>query len=203
MPSIPAHLLSRTSHRRPGKAQLQVTAELRLDLARAHEICGPARRTLAMALAGAAQGPVVWIRPDWTSAHLNPEAMQRFVDPARFLFVSAIRTEDLLWTMEEVLRAGQIALVIADLPGVPGLTAIRRLHLAAETGATEGALAPLGVLLTPGDGGAPGVETRWSCTPTHGACGAEAWRLERLRARTAPPKRWHMEWDRGALTLAA
>ena len=176
---------------------------MQLDLARTHEICGPARRTLALALAQKTTGPVIWIRPDWTAEHLNPEAMYRFVDPGRFLFVSARRAEDLLWSMEEVLRAGQIALTIADLPGLPGLTAVRRLHLAAETGATEGPLAPLGVLLTPGVGGAPGVETRWSCAATHGTGGAEAWQLHRVRARTAPPKEWKMTWETSELTLAA
>ncbi len=203
MPPNVAHLLTRQSHRRPDTPKVTFAGDLGLDLSRTHELCGTARRTLALTIARATTGPVLWIRPDWTAERLNPDAMRRFVDPSRLLFLDARRAEDLLWSMEEVLRSGQIALTIADLPAPPGLTAVRRLHLAAETGATEGPLAPLGVLLTPGDGGAPGVETRWGMTPDHGTGGLEAWRLERLRARSAPPKSWRMEWDSDGPKLAA
>lgn len=61
-----------------------------------HERCGPARRTLAMWLAGQTRGPVLWISPTWEAAQLNPDGMLGFVDPARFLFVMPRRTEELL-----------------------------------------------------------------------------------------------------------
>lgn len=187
-----AHILNRHSHRRKGPPPLVLLDEIVLHRARVHEICGQARRRLALMIAGALPGPVMWIHPAWTTDRLNPEGVQRVVNPARFIFLAPKRPEDLLWAMEEALRAGLVSLVVADLPGPPGLTPVRRLHLAAETGATEGQTAPLGLILTPGEGGAPGVETRWSLSPDHGEGGHEAWQLARLRARMAPEKRWKM-----------
>lgn len=188
-----AHLLTRTSHRRTRVPPVDFLDGMTLDRARVHEVCGRARRRLAVRVAGALQGPVFWIRPAWEPARLVPDALAGIASPSRFVFCEPVRAEDLLWTMEEVLRAGLVPLVVADLPGPPGLTAVRRLHLAAETGAAEGRVAPLGLLLTPGAGGAPGVESRWSLEPAHGTGKDHAWELARLRARMAPEKRWRLD----------
>ncbi|MEL6169252.1 MAG: hypothetical protein AAFR35_11205 [Pseudomonadota bacterium] len=161
-----------------------------LARARVHEICGGARRTLALALAAEMDGPVFWIAPAWAPERLNPTTALHFIDPGRLIFLRPKRAEDLLWTMEECLRSGTVPLVIADIPGLPRLTPVRRLHLAAETGATEGSVHPLGVLLTPGDGGAEGVESRWHLAFAHEGDRAMGWRLERRRARAAPPAAW-------------
>ncbi len=196
-----AHLLTRHSHRLRRVSPLLLFDGLELARTRAHEFCGASRRVLALTAAKALQGPVFWIRPSWLPGGLNPDGMHRFIDPSRLIFATPKRPEDLLWTMEEALRVGIVPLVVADLPGPPGLTAVRRLHLAAETGAENGGTAPLGLLLTPGAGGAPGVESRWSLNPNHGDGGAEAWRLDRLRARTAPEKHWEVTGTKAGLSL--
>lgn len=183
------HLLGRRPERpRPA---LSPVPEVSLTYCRLHEACGAARHTFALWLARHTQGPVFWIAPDWGTAPLNPEGMLPFVHPGRFTFIAPRRPEDLLWCMEEVLRAGIVPLVIADIPGLPGLTPVRRLHLAAETGASETGQRPLGLILTPGDGGAQGIESRWHMAPTHTPDG-DAWRLSRRRARNAPPASWRV-----------
>ena len=188
-----ALILAQTRKKRRSLPPVRFLGDLALDRTRVHEVCGGARRRMALMVAGAMEGTVFWIKPSWMPGQINPEGMLSLADPARFIFISPIRPEDLLWTMEESLRAGLVSLVVADLPHPPGLTAVRRLHLAAETGAEEGRVAPLGLILTPGDGGAPGVETRWSMRPAHGENGREAWRLARLRARMQPEARWTVE----------
>ncbi|WP_170569713.1 ImuA family protein [Ruegeria atlantica] len=180
------HLLGR----KPARAAPGVTLHdgITLQLGRVHEACGPARRSFAMWLAGQTQGPVLWISPAWEPGQLNPDGMMPFADPARFIFVRPTRAEDLLWCMEEALRSGAIPLIFSDLPGAPGLTPVRRMHLAAEQGGAMGR-APLGVLLTPGEGGAQGVETRWHMAATHQG-EARRWTLTRRRARALPPVSW-------------
>ncbi len=196
-----AHLLTRHTHRRRGAPPLTFLGELGLERGRVHEVCGSARRTLAVQIAGRLTGAVMWIAPSWTAGRLNPEGMLPFVSPSRFLFVSPRRPEDVLWSMEEALRSGAVPFVVADLPGPPGLTSVRRLHLAAEAGAEAGE-APLGLLLTPGEGGAPGGESRWAMAGDHGTEDRMAWRLDRRRARTAPENRWGVGLGKDGLTLA-
>jgi len=183
---MPTHLLRRAPER--PKPSLTLHGDIALQLARVHEVCGPARRTFAMWLAGQTRGPVLWISPLWQPDQPNPDGICAFAEPGRFIFVTPRRGEDLLWCTEEALRAGAVPLVVADLPGAPSLTPVRRLHLAAESGSRTGS-APLGLLLTPGEGGAQGAETRWHMAPKH-AGEARQWQLERRRARTLPPRAW-------------
>ncbi len=200
------HLLTRQAHRRrkDGLGGLRFLGELELARARVHEGCGRARRLFALAVARALDGPVFWISPGWLPDRLHAQGVQRWIDPGRLIFLTARRPEDILWSMEEALRAGAVPLVVADIPSPPALTPVRRLHLAAETGAEEGQIAPLGLLLTPGDGGAPGVESRWRMDPRHRGDTAQGWELARLRARTAPQKRWAVRRAaKGGLALGA
>jgi protein ImuA len=198
--SVPA--LARAPHR--DRPALTALGEITLTRARAHEACGPARHMLALVLAGACTGPVLWIAPAWAPARLYPDSLAGRMAPGRLIFVTPKRAEDLLWSMEEALRSGAVPLVVADLPAPPALTPVRRLHLAAEAGAATGAAtgraAPLGLLLTPGPGGAAGVESRWHMAPRHRRDTNE-WQLERRRARTAPPRAWRLSERDGRLSL--
>ena len=194
-------LLTRSSHRKPGRPSLPFLGDLELPLARVHEACGPSRRYLASLIAAQLSGPIFWIAPAWQIDRLNPTALIQTTDPGRLVFVEPDRADDLLWCMEESLRDGHVPLVIADLPAPPGLTAVRRLHLAAETGAAAAGSWPLGLLLTPGEGGAQGIETRWQMRPQHAAYAKRAWRLDRTRARTASQKSWHVHSEPAGLRL--
>jgi protein ImuA len=170
---------------------------------RLHEVCGPARRSFAALVMAQTEGPVLWLHPAWQAERLFPAGLAQFADPARVILVTARHPEELLWAAEEALRSGAIPLVIADLTEPPTLTRVRRLHLSAETGAeVQGRTrpAPLGLMLTPGDGGAPGVETRWRLTPERApgpGLAADSgrprhWRIDRLRDRLAPPASWRL-----------
>ncbi len=193
-------LLTRKPYRDPPGQVL--AGDLRLPLARVHEFCGPARRTLALIAARQMQGPVFWIASHWQGDSLLGDGVQGYIVPGRITFVRPKRAEDILWATEECLRAGCVPLVVAELHAPPALTPVRRLHLAAEAGSKQGKQAPLGLLLTPGDGGAQGVETRWHLSPHHKP-GQTGWMLQRRRARMAPPAAWALDWNDGAPNLSA
>lgn len=167
---------------------------------RVHEFCGPARASLAALTLALSQGPVLWIAPAWGEERLYPPGLAGLTHPGRLIFARPRRPEDMLWSMEEALRSGAVPIVLAELADPPGLTPIRRLHLSAETGAEAahrgGGLAPLGLILSPGQGGAQGVDSRWHFAPAPSQTtlydNRPAWVLDRLRARLAPPARWHL-----------
>lgn len=162
-----------------------------LKQGRLHECVGRARRSFALMLAARTKGHVIWISPSYLPDQLNPTGMRRFVAPGRFIFATAQRKEDILWSMEEALRSGSAPLVIADLQYFPSLTSVRRLHLAAETGGTFASSAPIGLLLTPDEGGAQGIETRWRIQPNTKNSHL-GWSLSRVKARQAPPATWQI-----------
>ena len=181
------------SNRPPPSLKMWEDVELRLT--RVHEFCGTARHMLALRVAARAGGAVFWIAPRHGSAALHAPGMAEWCDPRQVIFVEAKQPMDVLWSMEEILRSGVAPVVVADLPRPPEMTPVRRLHLAAEAGGNRGPARPIGLLLTPGKGGAQGIETRWCCDSVHDPQN-RAWRLERLRARMMPPKQWRLMDDR-------
>lgn len=184
--------------RRPlrGLDHLSFLGGLSVLRGRVHEFCGDARITAALALARSSEGPVIWIAPSFGAEALNPDGVRAFMDPGRLVFVNPDRSVDLLWAMEEVLRAGVVPLVIAQLPAPPALTPVRRLTLAAEAGSARSGQAPLGVILTPGDGGAAGIETRWHLSARHHG-ETKRWHLEQRRARLEAPRAWAVTIEDG------
>jgi protein ImuA len=199
--SIPQNLLP-LDRARPAQALL---GQLSLLRGRVHEITGPARHTAAAFVLRDTAGPVIWVFPGWQPERLFPDGLRDLADPARIVFARARRPEDILWSMEEALRSGAAPVVVAELAGLPALTPVRRLQLAAEAGAEAAAHAsrppPLGLLLTPGDGGAAGVESRWHMAARHRP-EQNRWRLSRRRARAEPPQDWWVTADRrGRLRL--
>ncbi|MFV2035118.1 MAG: ImuA family protein [Halocynthiibacter sp.] len=182
-------LLQRKHHTPP--PGLPFLGGLALRRARVHELCGDARRTLALLIAQAvASGPVFWIVPRWQRDRLYGPGLVRFIEPARLFIVEAQKAEDILWSMEEILRAGHVPLVVAELESPPALTPVRRLHLAAEDGAVGRRKdSALGLLLCPGEGGAQGIESRWHFSARDSG-GAPGWQLARTRARAMPPASW-------------
>ncbi|HMQ92266.1 MAG TPA: hypothetical protein PKA33_05480 [Amaricoccus sp.] len=188
----------------PAPDALRLAPGLALARARAHEATGPARVLFALLAGGAARGPILWLQPGWYSEKLNGDGVLPYLDPGRLIFGTARTAPELLAAAEEALRSGVVPLVAVDLPAPPDLTAVRRLHLAAEAGADRGT-APLALLLTPDPGGAAGVETRWHIAPSPGWArnGVASWILTRSRDRMAPQARWQMTVEAGEIRLTA
>ena len=194
--NMPLQLLSRP-HGRP-LPQTELATDLSFVHGRVHELCGPARRSLAVRLAGRLTGPVLWFLPAWQGEKPAAQGLAPWLNPARIVFVAVQREEDMYWGMEEALRSAAVPMVIAETRTPPGLTPIRRLHLAAEAGARPALI----VMLTPEDGGAQGVETRWHMAPAHTGADQSSWALTRLRARLAPPRTFTLSQDGNGLCLS-
>ena len=187
----------------PRAGVLSLAPDVDLVRARAHEASGPSRHLFALLVGGMTEGPVLWLRPTWSRDVIFGDGARAFLDPGRIVFGAARTANEILWAAEEALRTGLMPLVVIELAEPPGLTPVRRLHLAAEEGAGRGA-APLPLILTPGRGGAAGVETRWHLEAAPGLArdGVARWRLSRLRARSAPEASWEMIVRKGRIRLA-
>ncbi|PZX50743.1 protein ImuA [Cereibacter changlensis] len=147
---------------------------------RVHEAEGRGRRAFALFQAARHPGPLVWILP----RHAPEIPMLRGLPCGvgeRLHLLRPTSETDLLWCLEETLRAAPIGLVIAEPEKPLSLTAGRRLQLAAETGRTTG------LLLIQQGAGSPATETRWTCEPEPGErrdSTLHRWALNKNKKRT-------------------
>jgi len=145
-------------------------------------------------------GMVLWClpRPDL----YGPGLAAHGLDPGRVVLVSTPRDTEILWAMEEGLRAPGIVAVVGEV-GTLTATASRRLQLAAERSGITAFL-----LRRWRDGGQAAREralpnaavTRWRITTMHSiplrsepGVGRLRWRVELLRCRSGEPACWEME----------
>jgi protein ImuA len=123
------------------------------------------------------------------------------LDPARIVMVRTARDDDILWVLEEGLRAPSVAAVVGEVGRLP-MIAGRRLQLAAEhSGVTA-------LVLRRWRNGAEAADerarpsaalTRWrvaaipSLPGSEPGIGTPRWRVELLRCRGAQSAEWTVE----------
>ena len=164
--------------------------------ARVHEAAGAAATTFALAAAAAVEGEVLWILPSWQRDRPMLQGVADFLCPSRLVFAFVGDAAGILAVMEEGLRAHAVGLVVAEVPQPIGLTAGRRLQLAAEAGRTPG------LCLIAEGAGSHAAETRWHCQPVFAAEGGMAmhWRLVKNKSGTIGL--WNVRWERRTHRLA-
>lgn len=123
---------------------------------RMHEAQGRGRRAFALFQAARHAGLLIWILPSHSPEMPTLAGLPPGVG-ARLLLLRPVGETDLLWCVEEALRAPPVAVVIAEPEKPLSLTAGRRLQLAAEAGRTTG------LMLIREDAGSNATETRWTC----------------------------------------
>lgn len=166
-----------------------------LRKARVHEACGPGATVFAAFCASGTAGQVMWIRPAWSTATLNPVGLGVFFDPARLL-ITQVRTQtEGLAAMEEALRDGALPLVVSELTEPLDLTAGRRLQLAARYGDSTG------ICLIPEGMGSNAAETRWRCAPVYGPGDPTLQRWDLIKNKSGTDGAWHVRWDAAARRL--
>ena len=156
---------------------------------RVHEAEGRGRRAFAMFQAVRHPGPLVWILPAHAPELPMPRGLPHGVAGRLHVF-RPIGETDLLWCVEEALRAAPISLVIAEPEKPLSLTAGRRLQLAAEAGRTTG------LMLIREDAGSNATETRWKCEPVPSTVGDSTlhhWSLNKNKMGTI--ESWVLNWN--------
>ncbi|KAA5604921.1 hypothetical protein F1188_13985 [Roseospira marina] len=165
---------------------------------------------LAGRLAAHRDAPVLWcLRQGGTDDTLYPPGLAQLGLPPRRIMIARARDDaQVLWCLEEGLRTPGLAAVVGQVR-VAGLTAGRRLQLAAEAGGVTG------LLLVPagraGPAGSVAATTRWRVTPVPAApvawsgLGAVRWDVRLERCRSGRPAGWRLEWndETSALSVVA
>jgi len=163
----------------------------------------------ALALAARAarmDGEVLWIATGFAMGEgggpYGPGLDQFGLASARLLMLRVSRATDVLWAMEEGLRCRALAGVVAELSGegeAAGLTATRRLTLAARENAGLGLLVRHRILAAP-----CAAATRWTVAAApsrpdaYGGLGRACFDVSLRKNRRGPSGRWFIEWDHHA-----
>ncbi|MDA5093817.1 hypothetical protein O2N63_06920 [Aliiroseovarius sp. KMU-50] len=163
---------------------------------RTHEVTGAGAHAFAALLAGRLKGDVVWLIEAWRSDTLNPLGIFPFCDPSKLLMVHAPSPTDLLAAMEEALRSGSVALVVAEVSEALSLKAGRRLQLAAEAGRVTG------LVIIPEGKGSNAAQTRWRAEPLPPAQttlsdhrpGPPRWRWSLVKNKAGATPAWDVMW---------
>jgi len=201
-----------------------------------HEVAGPAADGFAAVLAGrlAARdgGTVLWCAAGQGRGALHPPGLAMLgLEAARLLLVRCRNQADLLAAAEEGLRTVGLAAAVMETARPLGMTAARRLQLAAEAGGVTGILlcpgagrrhganAPGAMAPDSGIGGAGAGSTKVEHTPDllppspavsrwhadHAPGGPEGnfrWRLALRRCRGGGSGQWMVDWDEKTHRLA-
>ena len=143
-------------------------------------------------------GICLWIS---TSRTLFPPALKTFgVNPDRIIFIDLLKQKDLLWAMEEALKCGSLAAVVAET-GEISFTESRRLQLVVEKSRVTGFILR---------GNTQKLSTtacvaRWKITPLPSeleegmpGVGFPRWNVELLKVRNGNPGDWKIEWSAGS-----
>ena len=161
---------------------------------------GALAAAFAALILGRAVGVVLWClpRPDL----YGPGLAAHGLDPGRIVLVRAPRDAEILWAMEEGLRAPGVVAVVGEIGALP-MVASRRLQLAAERSGITAFL-----LRRWREGGQAAREralpnaavTRWRIAAlpsrpqrTSREWGDPRWRIELMRCRGGEPGCWEME----------
>lgn len=157
--------------------------------ARMHEAEGPGRRAFALFQALHHPGSLVWVLRAHAPHRPLPPGLPGDVSARLHLLTPRCET-DLLWAVEETLRAAPVGLVIAEPLEPLSLTVGRRLQLAAKAGATTG------LILVQNGHGNPAAETRWACAPApldERASTRHIWSVTKNKKGTTGT--WMVDWD--------
>lgn len=161
-----------------------------------HEVCGSGAFGWAVALAGRVlaerYGGLLFLGPPGCLAVYPPGLLRFGIASDRVLIGEAKTEKDRLWALEEALRSGCFAAVLA-VADSHDLTVSRRLHLAAEAGESM-------ALLLCRTGGASAALTRWDVAPIPGD-GTPIWRVSLRRCRGGRPADFIAGWDHDAFRL--
>ena len=151
------------------------------------------------------EGLIAWCQQGWGTYDQGPlygPGLAAFgIDPSRLLLVNPAREPDMLWALEECVRAGVFAAVVGEVPATSrhfNLRASRRLHLGAEDTGT-----PLILLRGHGEMLSPSAAlTRWkiSASPTEGGVprqmtAASCWQVELEKCKGGQSFSASLSWD--------
>ena len=165
-----------------------------LKLGCLHEVVGTGADGFVAALAARLSGPILWCGNENTNIELHPPGLVAFgLDPDRLILVRCPNRTELLSAMEEGLRGTALSAVIGETTGAVGLTASRRLQLAAETGDGAGFL----LLRSAGTPEPSAAFTRWRIDPAPTPALETDnihWRVELERCRGGGHGVWTVAW---------